>query len=224
MASSTDNLQILKGVVSVRRFTKLPVAWAAETDFATGDYVYMPTSKNLYKATTGGTSAASPGTGPSGTTSSITDGTVTWAYVPWVDVGNVPKFEFTPEVEKDEHFTSRAGIKVRDKTVILSKKGSLAITFEEGTMENMEIALLGTLSGSSPNREIEIFDAAEITCQVKCEGTNDVGPRRSAFFGHVAFQPDSAVPFISDSWAQYDLKGEVNLDGLGSFGKFSEAA
>ncbi|MBR8434901.1 hypothetical protein KDW37_29495 [Burkholderia cenocepacia] len=51
--------------------------WAQSTVYATGALV--DTAGNVYQATTGGTSAAT-GTGPTGTGSSISDGTVTWAF------------------------------------------------------------------------------------------------------------------------------------------------
>jgi hypothetical protein len=57
--------------------TGLAKAWAQNTVYATG--VEIDTAGNVYKATTGGTSATS-GSGPSGTGSSISDGSVTWAY------------------------------------------------------------------------------------------------------------------------------------------------
>lgn len=50
-------------------------AWASTTGYATGSYV--TNGGNLYYATEGGISGAS---GPSGSTATQTDGTVTWAY------------------------------------------------------------------------------------------------------------------------------------------------
>lgn len=54
--------------------------YAASTSFATGDMVVLPTgSFAMYQAVTGGKTGAS--STPSGTGSSIADGTVTWRYV-----------------------------------------------------------------------------------------------------------------------------------------------
>lgn len=52
-------------------------AWSASNAFAVNQY--CTNGGNTYQATAAGTSAASGG--PSGTTSSITDGTVTWKYI-----------------------------------------------------------------------------------------------------------------------------------------------
>ncbi|OXI63141.1 hypothetical protein CFB47_07830 [Burkholderia sp. AU27893] len=57
--------------------TGFAAAWAQSTAYATG--ALIDNAGNVYKATTGGTSASS-GSGPSGTGSAITDGSVTWAY------------------------------------------------------------------------------------------------------------------------------------------------
>lgn len=51
--------------------------WVASTNYAVGDTVNN--SGNVYQCTTAGTSAASGG--PTGTGTSITDGTVVWAYI-----------------------------------------------------------------------------------------------------------------------------------------------
>lgn len=222
MAASSDNYQIAKGVVSIRKWTKLPTVWAADTAYALGDYVRNGASRNLYKCVGAGTSASSGG--PSTTGAGITDGTASWDYVAWVDVGNVPKFEFSAEVEKEEHYSSRAGIKTRDKTVVVSQKGKLVLTLEEATMENMELALLGDLSGTTPNQVVEISANTQIYCEVKCEGSNEVGPIRDVFFGNVTLLPGAAIPFIGESWTQFELEGEVNLDGASVFGYLNEAS
>lgn len=52
--------------------------WYASAAVIVGQY--MTANGNLYVATAAGTTA-STGTGPSGTTTGITDGTVTWSYV-----------------------------------------------------------------------------------------------------------------------------------------------
>jgi hypothetical protein len=55
-------------------------AWAASTVYGAGATVVN--GGLTYKTTAGGTSAALPATGPSGTSAAIVDNTVTWAYTP----------------------------------------------------------------------------------------------------------------------------------------------
>lgn len=54
----------------------LPPAWVTATGYNAGDYV--TNGGNTYRATTAGVST---GTGPSGTSDEITDGTVVWEYI-----------------------------------------------------------------------------------------------------------------------------------------------
>lgn len=54
-----------------------PTPWAAATAYVVGDQV--TNAGNIYECTTAGTSSASGG--PTGTSSSITDGTVVWEYI-----------------------------------------------------------------------------------------------------------------------------------------------
>ena len=56
----------------------IPSPWAPGTDYALNDQT--TNSGNLYQATTAGKSSAIS-TGPSGTSSAITDGTVVWAFL-----------------------------------------------------------------------------------------------------------------------------------------------
>jgi hypothetical protein len=144
-----------------------------------------------------------------------------------IPLGNCPEFEFTPEIEKLEHFSSMEGVRERDKTVVLEKKGTLRIVFEEMTAENLQIALLGALSsGSSGDQEIDIFSESQISCEVWFDGNNDVGPKWNWYFGRVDFIPSSAIPLISEEWMQVEINGDVQKVN-GSFGtatKISDGA
>lgn len=58
-------------------------------------------------------------------------------------LGNVPEFEYTPSVEKLDHFSSQAGVKVKDRTVVTQKSATVRIVMEEWTQDNLALFLLG---------------------------------------------------------------------------------
>lgn len=133
-------------------------------------------------------------------------------------IGNCPVFTFTPAIEKLDHFSSMSGVKSKDRTEILSKSGTLNITFEEMTPENLRIALLGVISeGSGGDQEISIFTESAIRCEVKFVGNNDIGPRYETLFHQVDFIPSGEIPWISEEWMQCELEGECAAVN-GSFG------
>lgn len=132
------------------------------------------------------------------------------------DMGNSPAFEFTPELEELEHETSRSGIRSVDKTVVVSKKGTLAITLDEWSADNIALALLDdTYSGSGA---IEIFGGSSVTGEVLFTDTNEVGEQYEWHFLNVTFIPSAALGLISDEWGQIELNGRVGVNGAGSFG------
>ena len=138
------------------------------------------------------------------------------------DVGNVPVATFTPSNETLDHFSSRTGVRTKDKQIVLSKSGTLAITFEEMTPENLALALLGDIAvNSAGETELAIFSQNSLSGAVKIEGQNEVGAKVRAIFNNVTFNPNSEIPFISDEWAQIELSGEVLVDGNGDFGTYA---
>lgn len=76
----------------------------------------------------------------------------------WRDVGNATEFTVTLETEKLEHQSSRQGLKVVDKEVILSQKMSLGFTLDEINDQNLSLFLSGE-TASHTNAAIAGFVA-----------------------------------------------------------------
>lgn len=138
--------------------------------------------------------------------------------VAYRDVGNVPEFEFTPALEELEHFSSRSGVRSKDRTIVIEKSGSLRIVLEEFTMSNLALAFLGTLTEDTSGSVIDIFAENSITGAVRFVGQNEVGARFQVDFPNVSFIPSGSVGLITDEWGQIELTGDVLVDETGSFG------
>ncbi len=134
----------------------------------------------------------------------------------FVDMGNCPKFEFTPKATKLDHFSSRLGTRIKDDTIITTVEGTLNMVLDEWTPENLSLALLGTvLSGEDQF----IFAAPSgVRGAIKFLGTNAVGPQLEIVFGNCLFIPTKALSLIGDAWGQIDLDAEVLIDNGGHFG------
>lgn len=143
-------------------------------------------------------------------------------------LGNCPEFEFTPEIEKLDHFSSQSGVRSKDRTVVLEKKGTLRIVMEEITPENLALAILGEVSsgGSGGDEDISIFSESEITGEVKFVGTNSVGAKYEWNFLSVSFIPSAAINPISSEWMQIEITGEVAAvnDVFGTVTKTADGA
>lgn len=136
----------------------------------------------------------------------------------WRHVGNVVSFEFTPTIDKLDHFSSMEGVKSKDRTVVLSKAGTIKMVMEEWTAENLAMALIGAHSiNSSGLDEIDIFSEEQVSGKLRFTGTNEVGPKWQLTFNKVDFLPSGAINPISDEWGQLEVTGDVSTVG-GSFG------
>ncbi len=139
------------------------------------------------------------------------------------DLGNVPEFEFTPEIERLDHFSSRSGIKTKDKSVVLEKSGTLRIVMDELTAENLALSLMGAVSmNTAGEKEIDLMSEDVIAARVKFVGTNDVGRIVTWNFERVEFAASAATNPISDEFMQFEVTGEV-LAVAGKFGTITFA-
>jgi len=135
------------------------------------------------------------------------------------DLGNCPAFEFTPTAETLDHFSSRTGVKSKDRSVVVSTEGELKITMEEFTVENLALALLGNIDEDSSGRPvIDILQNSSVTGLVKFTGTNSVGQKFEWIFNNVSFIPSSTVSPLSDEWGTFEVTGQVLVDNGGKFG------
>jgi hypothetical protein len=76
----------------------------------------------------------------------IGKGIVSWqgaSDITFRDLGNVPTFEFTPEVKKLDHYSSRLGIKTKDDSIVVEKSAKVKLIMDEWTAENIKLVLMG---------------------------------------------------------------------------------
>ena len=74
----------------------------------------------------------------------------------WQDLGNCPAFSVQPTIETLDHFSSREGLKEKDKTVNISVANTARFTLDEYSAENLALAILST----APTTETQATGAA----------------------------------------------------------------
>jgi hypothetical protein len=83
----------------------------------------------------------------------------------WRDVGNATEFTVTVESETLEHTSSRAGLQVVDKEVILSQSMSLSFTLDEINFQNLALFLSGE-TASHTNAAVAGWSDVELSDSV----------------------------------------------------------
>ena len=141
------------------------------------------------------------------------------------DLGNVPEFEITPNLETLDHFSSRSGVRSKDKSVVISKALTVRLVMEEWNAENLSMALLGEVTGDV----IDIFSKNTIEGELEFVGANEVGAQMTILLHNVSFQPGSSLNPISDEWGTIEINGEALVSTtagptLGKFGTWTVAS
>jgi len=152
------------------------------------------------------------------------------------DLGNVPEFELTPEIETLDHFSSRTGVRTKDRSIVLSKAMTVRIVMEEWTPENLAMALLGTVSSDTVGggSDIDIFSKNSVSGVLEFVAAGEVGPDITLTLYNVTFNPGSSINMLSDEWGSIEVTGEAlvaasgttidSVDVSGKFGKVDLAA
>lgn len=137
-------------------------------------------------------------------------------------LGNAPSFKTQTSREKLEHFSSMAGVKEKDDTVTVSKSGTVTITLDEYTLENLQIGLFGGViaTNTAGERDMELFGSDEITGSLRFVGSNTKGNTFNVVINLVNFDP-AEIDFISDEYGQIELSGEMQTVA-GVFGTVTE--
>lgn len=140
--------------------------------------------------------------------------------VDFADMGNCSSLKWSPSVEKLDHFSSREGVKTKDKSVAVTSAATLEIVLDEITADNLELFLLGERDvDSEGNSTIKSMQLSAVRGTVKFIGSNDVG-KQVEFIGDVDIVPDGEFNLISEEWNELTLNCEmVSHDdyGLGLF-------
>lgn len=167
-------------------------------------------------------------TSPSVANYFIGKGIVKWKGPSDVDyrhLGNAPTFELTPNVTRLDHFSSMAGIRLKDLSVVIQKQMTVRFHLEEVTPENLALALMGTIvPGVDPAPSvIQLMDIDNLVGALRLVGTNDIGQMLQVDLPFVSIAPSAAIPFIGDNaWMFLEVTGEIYIDATtNSFGEIS---
>ena len=106
----------------------------------------------------------------------------------WTDLGNCPQFEFTPNVQRIDHFSSRSGVKTKDFVAIQELSGKIKIQFDSINDFNLGLAMLAS-SG-------QILANALAYYYVRFVGGNSIGQQVTVQFPKVLLVPSSAIQSI----------------------------
>src|SRR6266446_4032465 len=114
---------------------------------------------------------------------------ITGALGAWRDLGNSPSLQFKATVKNLDHFSSRRGLKLKDKSIPVDANATLIIHLEEWTGDNLALAMMG-LEGTNP---FQILSETLLEGSFFLLGTNDVGAKLAGHWPAVNLTPTGTL-------------------------------
>jgi hypothetical protein len=121
------------------------------------------------------------------------------------DLGNAPALTVSVAIQWLEHFSSRGGLKVKDKRVAMQLTPTISFTLDEPVGDNLALTFLGSNTAGT----IAAFTVPSIEGLFEFESDNPTGPNYIMSAWEVSIGPDGETGFISDNWMEMKFKAEV---------------
>jgi hypothetical protein len=114
----------------------------------------------------------------------------------YAEMGNAPTIEVEPTYEQLDHYSSQAGLRTKDKTVILQAEYTVNFELDEIAAINLNKYLMGTIS-------VNVISGLQGTTQeytLKFCTDNPVGQNSTWVFHRCNLRPNGAMSLIGAEW------------------------
>lgn len=130
-----------------------------------------------------------------------------------ITLGNITQFRYSADVTTLDHFSSQAGIRTLDRSVVTQLGATIAMIVDEINEENMAMFLLSDTGTSS----LGGLTNTNLTGTLVFTGTNDIGSQVN-LTAKVQMQPGGEINLITENdWMNIPLNAKVQLDA-GAYG------
>jgi hypothetical protein len=134
-------------------------------------------------------------------------------------VGNVPTFTVSVKATQLDHYSSMAGSRVKDLSIVIEKSGEVKMDLEELTAQNIALLMMGDVGddgGTPPNLQVQIFSRDSLIGELKFYATNTVGPRWYVDLLSVNLIPSGDFnPIQDNTFAKLPITGSIqSIDGV----------
>jgi hypothetical protein len=139
---------------------------------------------------------------------SIAEWTTTVAPTVFTDLGNAPAVEVQPSVEKLPHYSSRSGLRVKDKNPIIQTEYTINFDLDEISAPNLNYFLMGSLAGNV----VSALQGTDKEYSLKFVSDNPLGPNQTWVFHKVSLAPNGPLQLIGEEWMTMSFAGEGLAD------------
>lgn len=123
----------------------------------------------------------------------------------FTDMGNCSSIEVEPTVERLPHYSSRTGLRTKDKNPIIQSDYTVNFDLDEVAAQNLHKFLMGTLSGTNV---VQALQSADQEYALKFVSDNPLGPNATWKFHRVTLAPNGALNLIGEEWMVMSISAE----------------
>lgn len=124
------------------------------------------------------------------------------------DMGNAPSIEIEPTSERLPHYSSRAGLKTKDKNPVTQTEYMVTFDLDEIAASNLNKFLMGTLSGNV----VSGLQGANTEFALRFTSDNPIGPNQVWDFWKCTLSPNGAIQLIGEEWMTMSFTAEGLAD------------
>jgi hypothetical protein len=124
----------------------------------------------------------------------------------YVEIGNCPSFECEPLQERRPHYSSRAGLRVKDLNPVVQLDYNLSFDCDEMAAANLARFFLGTLTQATGR--IAAMTNYDAEYAIKFVSDNPIGPNQIYRFHRVTLGPAGPLQLIGDDYLVMSFAGE----------------
>lgn len=132
------------------------------------------------------------------------------------DFGNAPTFTLATTSQSLDHYSSRKGLKVLDRTVVLQEDQSATFTLDEINLGNMAFWFGVDIDGVEPADapadlgDLQLIgDAKSIYGGLFFEADNPIGGNRNFWWPYVNLQPNGNFDMLGDTWQTMGFTAKI---------------
>jgi hypothetical protein len=142
-----------------------------------------------------------------GVLSIATYNTTTGVVSAYSDMGNAPSAEVEPSIERLPHYSSREGLRIKDKNPVISTEYSVRFSLDELAAVNIQKYLMGTLADPDT---VYALNATDEEYALRFTENNPMGPNKVWNMWRVTLSPAGPIQLIGDgtAWAVMEMQAE----------------
>lgn len=126
----------------------------------------------------------------------------------FAEVGNCPSIEIEPTIERLDHFSSRTGLRLKDKNPVIQTEYVLTFDTDEMAASNLNRFLLGSITGDM----ISALQRTDQEFALRFVSDNPLGPNQTWEFHRVTLSPNGALQLIGEEWLVMSFTGDGLAD------------